>query len=131
MVCGYHELQGDTMSCRFEGVWTQGDLFEWRIWIQALPKKPSIFKQVIDLTEVHSSTLTPNQWSDFADTGIFPHEVRRAIVANDGSRGYGWARMFQSHMEVHLGDLVQLFTNEEDAMEWLNRPAAVKDIPSH
>jgi uncharacterized protein (DUF2384 family) len=34
-------------------------------------------------------------------------------------------------MEVHLGDLVQLFTNEEDAMEWLNRPAAVKDIPSH
>jgi len=128
---GKYELRGDTIYCQFDGVLSLELILEGRRWIQFLPKEPMIFKLLMDLTEVGSSTITPDQASRFANTRMLAdHGVCRAIVARAGSFGYGMARMFQSYGGIHLGDFIQVFTNQEAALEWLNLPSVVKDIPS-
>jgi hypothetical protein len=126
----HYKIHGDTIHCKFEGELTLEHLLEGRRWVQTLPKEPPILKQIIDFTEVRSSSLKGEQLSDFARTRIFSRQARRAIVAPPGSLAYGIGRELQAYIDIQLGDEIQIFDTDRDAQRWLHQ-TETSVIPRH
>ena len=104
----------------FEGHVTNEELLGHQQRLVADPDFCPTMNHILDTRAVTSVSVTALGVRLVASTSIFGPGSRRAIIASDADRpyGYGYVRMFQT-LRSQSGEDIKIFSTVEDAHRWL------------
>jgi hypothetical protein len=102
----------------FDGRITNEELLGHQQRLAADPDFRPTMNHALDTRGVTSVSVTALGVRPVATPSMFAPGSRRAIIASDANRPYGYVRMFQT-LRSQSGEDIKIFSTVEDAHRWL------------
>lgn len=116
-------------------VWTSGtgvvtfkDFVGHMSWLSKDPQFDPSFSQLLEFTHITGFSITAEQVVELAGVRVFSPESKRAFVAPEPAM-FGIARMFEAYRKQKGDNRIRVFSDYNEAVEWLDHEESVDPNP--